>query len=226
VPDLEQRIREGLDRLTEWPDPGRIVRQVDRRRRHIRAMRRVQAATLVVAVLAGVGGGTYALAKVFGAGSTQVPGHKGPSPTPSVTAVVALCTGGSATLKEDALPDHAAGTTRTLWRVTNSAAAPCRSFGFPAVEVHTASGWQTIAAQQGGFPDIERQPASVVAAPGGSLYFVTYWNDVTSSQGPCVQFDRIRVTLPDDRTPIEAAVSDCMNSTSLREGPLAKSPPG
>lgn len=226
MPDLEQRIREGLDRLTEWPDPGRIVRQVDRRRRHIRTIRRVQAATLVVAVLAGVGGGTYALARAFGAGSAPVPVHTGPSPTPSITAVVALCTGGTATLREAAIPDHAAGTTRTLWRVTNTAAAPCRSFGFPVVAVHTASGWRAIDAHQGGFPDIERQPTSLVAPPKGSLYFATYWNDVTSSEGPCVQFDRIRVTLPDDRTPVEAAVSDCMNPTSLREGPLTKSPPG
>lgn len=186
-------------------------------------MRKVQAVTLVVAVLAGVGGGTYALARAFGAGSAPVPVHTGPTPTPSVTAVIGLCTGESASLTGS--QDSGAGTIHTVWQVTNTAASPCRSFGYPAVAIHTAGGWRPIAAHEGGFPDIERQPASVVAPSRGSLYFVTYWNDVTSIQGPCVEFDRVRVTLPDDRTPVEAATSGCMNPTSLDEGPLTKSPP-
>ena len=36
MPDLEQRIRDALDRLGERTEPGRIVEHVGRRKRHLR----------------------------------------------------------------------------------------------------------------------------------------------------------------------------------------------
>ena len=56
MPDLEQRIKEDLDRLAERPDPSRILDRVGRRKRHLRVMHRVQTVALIVAVLAGVAG--------------------------------------------------------------------------------------------------------------------------------------------------------------------------
>ena len=113
---LEERIRGALDSLEERPDPARIMQRVGGRKRHFRMVRRMQTAALVVVVVAGVGGGTYALARAFGVGSqgpvpattppsgvpTTAPSHTAPppstspsataSPTPSATATTALCT--------------------------------------------------------------------------------------------------------------------------------------
>src|SRR5438067_13165367 len=85
MPDLEGRITDTLDRLGERPDPARILEQVGKRRRHLRVMHRVQTAVLIVVVLAGVGGGMYALGRAFGIGASQpVPNNTGPGPRPSV----------------------------------------------------------------------------------------------------------------------------------------------
>src|SRR5919201_3800943 len=96
MPDLEQRIRDGLDRLSERPDPDRIVERVGSRKRHLRFMHRVQTVTLVIAVLAGVAGGMYGLTRVFGVVAPRhVPGSS-PNlapPTSSPSPAIALCSG-------------------------------------------------------------------------------------------------------------------------------------
>ena len=66
MPDLEQRIKDGLDRLGGRPDPARVVGEVARRKRHLRVMHRVQTVALVVAVLAGVGGVGFMLTVLLG----------------------------------------------------------------------------------------------------------------------------------------------------------------
>src|SRR5437899_3218949 len=88
MPDLERRIKDGLDRLMERPDPAQIVERVEGRKRHLRVLHRVQTAALVVAVLAGVAGGTYGLSRAFGLGSARPASSSvppAPSPVPSVT---------------------------------------------------------------------------------------------------------------------------------------------
>jgi len=153
MPDFEQRIKDGLDRLGERPDPARVVGQVARRKRHLRLKRQLQTVTLIVVVLAGVGGGLYALTRAFGVGATHpVPISSNtirptPSPSSSPTTAIALCSDQTA-LVEVASQEGAAGTISTLWRVTNTARTPCRSFGYPGMDFHTSSGWLNVRANR------------------------------------------------------------------------------
>src|SRR5438445_166097 len=213
MPDLEQRIRDTLGRLEERPDPSRIVQEVGRRKRHLRVMHRVQTVTLVVALLAGVSGGMYALSRAFGvgAGRQPVPGSSvhpsvspaphltpspvGPSPSAPSTPAIAVCSDRTATVTV-ASTQGAAGTMSTLWQVTNTAGVACRSNGYPGMDFHTSSGWLNVQVHRGGFPNINVPPTSIVVQPGQPMYFVSYWGDVDTSAGPCRQFDRVRVTLP------------------------------
>jgi hypothetical protein len=121
--------------------------------------------------------------------------------------------------------EGAAGTISTLWRVKNTAQAPCRSFGYPGMDFRAPSGWLDVRVHRGGFPNIDRPPAPVVLRPGKSLYFVSYWNDVTTSAGPCKEFDRVKVTLPDNFAPAKLAASGCLDPSSVDVGPVSTSPP-
>ena len=110
--------------------------------------------------------------------------------------------------------EGAAGTTRTLWRFTTAAA--CRSFGYPRIDFHGPSGWQSPSPLHSGYQDITGGPRQVRLQAGQSLFFITYWNDVG---GPCVSFDRVRVTLPSSASGIELATTGCIWS-QLRVGPV------
>jgi len=223
MPDLEHRIKEGLDRLGERPDPARILERVSRRKRHYRLMHRVQTATLIVAVLAGVGGGTYALTRAFGVGASHpVPINSNttrPTPSPFPSPTTGLCSDQMAKVAV-ASTEGAAGTIRTVWRVTNTAPTACRSFGYTGMDFHTSSGWLNVQVHRGGFADIDQSPTSIVVSPGKSLYFASYWSDVPTQAGPCQQFDRVKVTLPDERVPAEVASSGCLTPDSVRVGPV------
>src|SRR5690242_14485452 len=90
MPDLEELIRTTLDRQSVRPDPDPIVERVAGRKRQVRLVRRVQSATLAVVVLAGIAGGSYALARAFGLGGGTAPvstpsitGPTAPAPTPT-----------------------------------------------------------------------------------------------------------------------------------------------
>ena len=228
MPDLEQRIRDTLDGLGERPDPARILERVGKRKRHLRVVRRVQTVALVAAVLAGVGGGTYALSRAFGIGHSRPvpigPPRITPSPGGTSTPGVVPCSGQAARLT--VVPQGgAAGTIGTLWKVTNTATTPCRSFGYPGMGFHTPSGWLDVQVHRGGFPNIEQPPSAIVVGPGRSQYFVSYWSDVPTGSASCRQFDRVRVTLPGDEVPAEVASSGCLNPRSVDVGPLTGTPP-
>jgi hypothetical protein len=115
----------------------------------------------------------------------------------------------------------AAGTIGTTWRVKNTSPEECRSFGYPGMDFHTADGWLDVQVHRdGSLANIDQPPARVAVAPGGSLYFVSYWSDVDTDAGPCKAFDRVKVTLPDNFESIELAAQGCLNPTSVRVGPV------
>jgi hypothetical protein len=144
--------------------------------------------------------------------------------TSTSTQSAALCKDRTAAVKV-ASQEGAAGTISTVWRVTNTSSSACRSFGYPGMDFHTKSGWLNVQVNRGGFPNIDVSPQPVVLGPGQSLYFVSYWNDVDTSAGPCKQFDRVKVTLPDNFTSARLASTGCLAPTSVDVGPVSKSRP-
>jgi uncharacterized protein DUF4232 len=150
-----------------------------------------------------------------------------PAPSASTsgsTLAIALCADQTSAVRL-ATQQGAAGTISTLWRVTNTTQKPCRSFGYPGMDFHTSSGWLNVRVHRGGFPNINQPPTRVVVDPGKSLYFVSYWNDVQTSTGPCAQFDRVKVTLPDNFVSAKVTSSGCLNARSVDVGPVTKTPP-
>ena len=245
MPDLERRITEELDRLGERPDTDLVIARVGARRRRARTVRRLQQATLVVVVLAGIGAGVYGLSRAFDFGTMQpIPGstaihpspspsrHHSPSPHPSSSPspsgsappAIALCSdqSSSVTVKSQ---QGAAGTISTLWKVTNTSAASCRSFGYPGMDFHASTGWLNAQVHRGGFPDINGSPMSIVVPSGRSMFFVSYWSDVTTSGGACRQFDRVKVTLPDNTVSAQVAATGCVSPALVDVGPVTKAPP-
>jgi hypothetical protein len=149
-------------------------------------------------------------------------------PTPSTSTdasppAIALCVDQTTAITV-ASREGAAGTIRTLWRVTNTAQNPCRSFGYPGMDFHASTGWLNVQVHRGGFPNINQMPTPVVVRPGQSLYFVSYWSDVPTNAGPCKQFDRVKVTLPDNSVSGELAAPGCLNPPSVYVGPVTVAP--
>jgi hypothetical protein len=157
-------------------------------------------------------------------GQTTAPTEPTPSTSTNASTPIALCADKTAAVKVDSA-QGAAGTIRTLWRVKNTAQRPCRSFGYPGMDFHSSSGWLGVQVHRGGFPDIAKPPAPVVVDPGHSLYFVSYWNDVTTNAEPCTEFDRVKVTQPDNFVPVKLASSGCLNPQSVDVGPVTSKPP-
>jgi hypothetical protein len=157
-------------------------------------------------------------------GQTTAPTEPTPSTSTNASTPIALCADKTAAVKVDSA-QGAAGTIRTLWRVKNTAQRPCRSFGYPGMDFHSSSGWLGVQVRRGGFPDIDQPPVQIVVDPGHSLYFVSYWNDVTTNAGPCTEFDRVKVTQPDNFVPVKLASSGCLNRQSVDVGPVTSKPP-
>jgi hypothetical protein len=147
----------------------------------------------------------------------------GSSSTGSSTAVP-LCRDRAAAIEVDS-QQGAAGTIGTVWRVTNTSSASCRSFGYPGMDFHAASGWLDVHVQRGGIDMIDQPPSSVVLAPGKSMYFMSFWSDVDTNAGPCTQFDRVKVTLPDNFTPSRIASKGCVDPGLVRVGPVSATRP-
>jgi hypothetical protein len=93
------------------------------------------------------------------------------------------------------------------------------------MDFHAAGGWLDVQVHRGGFQNIDVAPARVVLGPGVSLYFVSYWGDVDTDAGPCKQFDRVKVTLPDNFASARLATTGCLDPGSVRVGPVSASRP-
>jgi hypothetical protein len=183
----------------------------------------------LASIVAGCRSGAQEAGPVPTAPASKPPAATTTEPTASTTTsastqTIGLCEDTTAALTL-ASREGAAGTISTLWRVKNTAQKPCRSFGYPGMDFRTSSGWLGVHVHRGGFPNINEPPARVVLAPGQSLYFVSYWNDVTTNAGSCEQFDRVKVTLPDNFVSVKLASSGCLSRDSVDVGPVTESPP-
>jgi hypothetical protein len=189
-------------------------------------MTRALAAAIVIAALA--------------AGCDNGPKEAGPVPTEKTSSSTAtgqaggstttaaanapLCKDRTAAVKLES-QGGAAGTIVTTWRVTNTSSEACRSFGYPGMDFHAASGWLDVQVQRGGVDMINQPPVPVVLEPGKSLYFVSTWGDVDTEVGPCTQFDRVKVTLPDNFTSARVVSTGCVDRGLVNVGPVSTSPP-
>jgi uncharacterized protein DUF4232 len=144
--------------------------------------------------------------------------------TKASTEEIALCANQTTAIAVGS-EQGAAGTISRVWRVTNNSQSSCRSFGYPGMDFHTSSGWLNTQVRRGGFQNIDQQPTTVVLSPGQSLFFVSYWNHVDTDAGPCKEFDRVKVTLPDNFVSAELTSSGCLNPQSVAVGPVTATPP-
>jgi hypothetical protein len=190
----------------------------------------LMSALAFAAIIAGCSSGTQEAGPVptEPTSTGQTTGATTTEPTPSTSTnastASALCADKTAAVTVNS-EQGAAGTIRTVWRVRNTAQHPCRSFGYPGMDFHGPSGWLGIRVHRGGFTDINQPPAPVVVDPSHSLYFVSYWNDVATNGGPCTEFDRVKVTQPDNFVSVKLASSGCLNPQSVDVGPVTSSPP-
>jgi len=137
---------------------------------------------------------------------------------------VPLCASATSTIKVQS-QEGAAGTIRTLWRVTNTSGASCRSFGYPGMDFRSSGVWQDVQVHRGGFRDTNEPPSRVVVRAGGSFYFASYWSDATDQSGACRDFDRVKITLPDNFHSKQVASSGCVNVDRVSVGPVVATPP-
>ena len=192
----------------------------------------VSALAVVLAVTAGCSGsgaqdagpvptgpGTQPSAST-GDGSTAT--SEGSTSTPASSPP--LCRDDTAKVKVES-QQGAAGTIMTVWKVTNTSSTACRSFGYPGMDFHSSSGWLDVRVHRGGYPSISQTPSSVVLNPGDSLYFASFWGDADTDQGPCKQFDRVKVTLPDNFNSTRVSSSGCVDPGLVRVGPVSASRP-
>jgi hypothetical protein len=122
--------------------------------------------------------------------------------------------------------EGAAGTIRTVWRVKNTSGATCRSFGYPGMDFRSSGVWEDVHVHRGGgYRDTTEPPSRVVVPANGSFYFVSYWTDVTDQSGACKNFDRVKITLPDNFHSKQVASSGCVNPNRVSVGSVVASPP-
>ena len=153
-------------------------------------------------------------------GSTSTSGEA----TSTSTSSAPLCRDKTATVEIES-QQGAAGTMSTIWRVTNTSASPCRSFGYPGMDFRSSGGWLGVQVHRGGYPNINEPPAPVALGPGESMYFASYWGVVDTDAGPCQKFDRVKVTLPDNFTSARLAASGCVDRQLVEVGPVSESRP-
>jgi hypothetical protein len=203
--------------------PGRVTRRSENRR----MSKALVVAIVIAAFLAGCDNGPKEAGPVptgkTSPSSSTSTGQAAESTSTTTTATL-LCKDKTAAVKVESR-NGAAGTIMTTWRVTNTSLEACRSFGYPGMDFHAASGWLDVQVHRGGIDMINQPPAPVVVEPGESLYFVSFWGDVDTNAGPCTQFDRVKVTLPDNFTSAQVDSSGCVDAGLVNVGPVSLSKP-
>jgi hypothetical protein len=158
-------------------------------------------------------------------GSTSTSGAASNAAATSTDQTMPLCASATSAIKVET-QEGAAGTIRTVWRIKNTSGAECRSFGYPGMDFRSSSVWEDVHVHRGGgYRDTTEPPSRVVMPAGGSLYFVSYWTDVTDQAGACRDFDRVKITLPDNFHSKQVALSGCVNPDRVSVGPVVASPP-
>jgi len=183
-------------------------------------------ATVIAALFAGCSSGPKEAGPVPTAKRPQPSASTGSTSAGSTSTSTStpLCDDDRAAVKVES-QQGAAGTIETVWRVTNTSGAACRSLGYPGMDFRAANGWLDVQVQRGGLAVIDEAPAQVVLESGQSLYFASFWGDVDTQEGPCKQFDRIKVTLPDNFTPARIVSSGCVDPDLVRVGPVTSTVP-
>lgn len=213
------------------------------RRGHVppeRSLRACRAAVLVTLLLAACSSPKSSASPVTPSspGLTSSPGvtsspsplpSPSPSPSPRPTPIpgaVPLCTN---VMMRISLRSQtgAAGTIRSVWQAKNASNRSCRSFGYPGMDFHSSGRWLNVRVHRGGgHTDINSAPRHILVAPGHSLYYVSYWSDVDDLKaGSCRQFDRVKVTLPDNFSSAQLAQTGCVTTDSVQVGPVTTTPP-
>jgi hypothetical protein len=185
-------------------------------------------AIVFAALLAGCDNGPQEAGPVpteGGRTSVSAGGGSTVSSSGSTSASAPLCNDKNADVKVES-QEGAAGTIATTWRVTNTSSETCRSFGYPGMDFHAASGWLDVQVQRGGVDMINQPPEPVALEPGQALLFVSTWGDVDTQEGPCTQFDRVKVTLPDNFTSARVDASGCVDPGLVNVGPVSATLPG
>ena len=189
-------------------------------------------AFVLCALAAGCNGGAQEAGPVptssQGSESTKATStSEGASNTAATSTVpsIPLCASATSSIEAQS-QEGAAGTIRTVWRVTNTSEASCRSFGYPGMDFRSSGVWQDVRVHRGGgYRDATQPPSRLIVPAGDSLYFVSYWNDVTDQSGPCKEFDRVKITLPDNFHSKQVASAGCVNTDRVSVGPVVASPP-
>jgi hypothetical protein len=120
----------------------------------------------------------------------------------------------------------AAGTIRSVWQAKNVSGRTCRTYGYPGMDFRSGGRWQNVHVHRGDdHPDISGPPRRQLVLPGHVLYFVSYWSDVVDTTGNCRQFDRVKITLPDNYNSAQLAATGCLTTDSVFVGPVTTTPP-
>ena len=181
-------------------------------------------AFVLCALAAGCNGGAQEAGPVPTSSQGSEPTASNAAATSTVPSI-APCASATSSIEAQS-QEGAAGTIRTVWRVTNTSEASCRSFGYPGMDFRSSGVWQDVRVHRGGgYRDATQPPSRLVVPAGDSLYFVSYWNDVTDQSGPCKEFDRVKITLPDNFHSKQVASAGCVNTDRVSVGPVVASPP-
>lgn len=253
---MEEQLRQLLQNLAdEAPPQGGVPPGLVGRARRRMALVVGTAAIAVAAVLAGsvVGVRTLAFGRPSGnvPASRRPPVSPSaapapfPTPTPSPspapsgspshllspaapppTASIPTCSyrDASASVQSN---QGAAGTIYVVWKVANTGSTACRSSAYPGMDFRASGGWLNVQVRRGTTRATSAPVSRIVVPAGGSLYFLSDWSDVGTATDPsCTQFDRVKITLPDNFVSLEVPFGGCVTPSTAEVGAVTLHPSG